>query len=120
MKAVLMASGGQIEPAFNALLGMSDPDAQVEAPPPPQPPRRAAAAVPAVAPGTKAPSKSQLEADELYARQLAEHYQQQDMRRAQREQGGRPQQGGYGQREEERERNFIDGKLALRQGMCRD
>lgn len=119
VKAVLMASGGQIEPAFNALLGMSDPEAQVEPPPPAQPPRRTAAPAPAVAPGTKAPSKSQLEADELYARQLAEHYQQQDMRRAAREQTGRPQQGGYGQREDERERNFIDGKASLRQDACR-
>ncbi|KAI1328623.1 hypothetical protein F5Y16DRAFT_368898 [Xylariaceae sp. FL0255] len=68
IKAVLAASGGQIDPAFNALLGMSDPDAVKNDPPresapPPQPPR----------PTARAPM-SQLEADELYARQLAEHY----------------------------------------------
>ena len=110
VKAVLAASGGQIEPAFNALLGMSDPDAQTEAasPPPPQQPPRPAA--PAVAQGQGA--HSQLEADELYARQLAEHYQQQDMRRAARGQGdARQRQQGYYQ-EEERERNFIDGMVA--------
>jgi hypothetical protein len=70
IKAVLIASRGQIDPAFNALLGMSDPDAvqqepaAEEAAPPPQPPRPS---------GPQSPL-SQLEADELYARQLAEHY----------------------------------------------
>src|ERR1700761_5590026 len=40
VKAVLSASGGKVEPAFNALLGMSDPDFQPEEQaPPPQPPR---------------------------------------------------------------------------------
>ncbi|KAI1112769.1 hypothetical protein F5Y14DRAFT_420762 [Nemania sp. NC0429] len=69
IKAVLAASGGQIDPAFNALLGMSDPDAVRNDPPredvapPPKPPR----------PANRAPL-SQMEADELYARQLAEHY----------------------------------------------
>ncbi|KAF2395525.1 hypothetical protein EJ06DRAFT_269350 [Trichodelitschia bisporula] len=61
VKAVLMASGGKVEPAFNALLGMSDPDFAEEQPPPP-PPR-------------KNQPRNQLESDELYARQLAEHYQ---------------------------------------------
>ncbi|KAI2634316.1 hypothetical protein GGS26DRAFT_44371 [Hypomontagnella submonticulosa] len=69
IKAVLTASGGQIDPAFNALLGMSDPDAVKDEPmrepaPPPQPPRPT---------GTRSPM-SQMEADELYARQLAQHY----------------------------------------------
>ncbi|KAI9889878.1 MAG: ubiquitin-binding protein cue5 [Vezdaea aestivalis] len=61
VKAVLAASGGQVEPAFNALLGMSDPNAQEVPPPPPKksPPKT---------------SRSQIESDELYARQLAEHY----------------------------------------------
>ncbi|ORY16935.1 hypothetical protein BCR34DRAFT_671476 [Clohesyomyces aquaticus] len=62
VKAVLVASGGKVEPAFNALLSMSDPDYRAEETPPPQPPRPA-----------KQP-RNQLEADELYARQLAEHY----------------------------------------------
>jgi len=62
VKAVLVASGGKVEPAFNALLSMSDPDFQAEETPPPQPPRPKQA-------------RTQLEADELYARQLAQHYQ---------------------------------------------
>lgn len=63
VKAVLAASGGKVEPAFNALLGMSDPDFQPEEAAPQQPPR----------PTQRAP-QSQLEADELYARQLADQY----------------------------------------------
>lgn len=62
VKAVLVASGGKVEPAFNALLGMSDPDAQVEEPAPPPPPPRPTQA------------QQQLDADERYARQLAAHY----------------------------------------------
>ncbi|KAF2738872.1 hypothetical protein EJ04DRAFT_509063 [Polyplosphaeria fusca] len=60
VKAVLVASGGQVEPAFNALLSMSDPNFKGEEAPPPQPPR---------------PKMTQLEQDEQYARQLAQHYQ---------------------------------------------
>ncbi|KAL2116597.1 hypothetical protein VTJ04DRAFT_8765 [Mycothermus thermophilus] len=73
IRAVLRASGGRIEAAFNALLEMTDPDAVareqeqvVEEQPPPQPPR------PTVHPTGGA--LSQVEADELYARQLAQHY----------------------------------------------
>ncbi|KAI4289091.1 MAG: hypothetical protein L6R35_001637 [Caloplaca aegaea] len=67
VRAVLRASGGNLEPAFNALLEMSDPDAQKdEAVPPPQPPRWPIAPTATV--------QSQLAADEQYARQLAEHY----------------------------------------------
>jgi hypothetical protein len=64
VRAVLVASGGKVEPAFNALLSMSDPNfVAEEAPPvrPPRPPRQ---------------PMSQLESDELYARQLAEQYNQ--------------------------------------------
>jgi hypothetical protein len=72
IKAVLRASRGQVEPAFNALLEMTDPDAvkddDDELPPPP-PPRPVAAAA-----GPTATPLDQLEADEQYARQLAEHY----------------------------------------------
>jgi len=60
VKAVLAASGGKVEPAFNALLGMSDPNYEQDMAPPPVP--------------RKAQPMSQLEADELYARQLAEQY----------------------------------------------
>ncbi|QSS54408.1 CUE domain-containing protein [Histoplasma capsulatum var. duboisii H88] len=64
IKAVLVASDGNVERSFHALLGMSDPDAQVDLPPtmPPRPPRK------------DSPTQRQLEADEMYARQLAEHY----------------------------------------------
>ncbi|KAF2268684.1 hypothetical protein CC78DRAFT_575665 [Lojkania enalia] len=62
VKAVLVASGGKVEPAFNALLSMSDPNFKAEETPPLQPPR------------TSQP-RSQVEQDEIYARQLAEHYQ---------------------------------------------
>ncbi|PKS12146.1 hypothetical protein jhhlp_001444 [Lomentospora prolificans] len=71
IKAVLRASRGQVEPAFHALLEMTDPDAtkedEAEGPPPPQPPR----------PAGVGSGMSQLEADEQYARQLAEHYERQ-------------------------------------------
>ena len=75
VKAVLMASNGRVEPAFNALLGgisstswnttdgpgMSDPDFINEPAAPPRPPR-------------KDFPLSQEESDAMYARQLAEHY----------------------------------------------
>ncbi|KAF2486849.1 hypothetical protein BDY17DRAFT_308214 [Neohortaea acidophila] len=106
VKAVLMASGGQVEPAFNALLGMSDPDFTPETQAPPrQPPR----------PTQRAPM-SQLEADEQYARQLAEQYNS----------GGARSQTRYNQREparrgpnlqprpaygDDEDRNFFDDDL---------
>ncbi|KAF2709050.1 hypothetical protein K504DRAFT_455955 [Pleomassaria siparia CBS 279.74] len=62
VKAVLLASGGKVEPAFNALLSMSDPNFKGEEAPPLQPPR-------------PAQPRNQVEADAIYARQLAEHYQ---------------------------------------------
>ena len=65
IKAVLAASGGQVEPAFNALLGMSDPDAVREPEPPAMPPRPARG---------EALPQNQMDADEQYARQLQEHY----------------------------------------------
>ncbi|KAI9753467.1 MAG: hypothetical protein M4579_005151 [Chaenotheca gracillima] len=71
VKAVLTASGGKVEPAFNALLSMSDPESQKEAPPPAQPPRPTASPLSTDATTT---SQTQLDADERYARQLAEHY----------------------------------------------
>ena len=113
VKAVLSASGGKVEPAFNALLGMSDPDFQLEresAPPPPrQPPR----------PQQRQP-QSQLEADEMYARQLAEQYnaapyaenrynQREPARRGPNQQQRR--QDSYGEDPESPERNFFDDDL---------
>jgi len=104
VKAVLAASGGKVEPAFNALLGMSDPDFQPEdAVPPPQPPR----------PAMRQPM-SQMEADEMYARQLAEQYnsggQRSQTRYNQREPGrrGPNQQAQY---DDDRERSFFDDDL---------
>lgn len=131
IKAVLRASAGNLEPAFNALLGwlpnckterstiayesaeMSDPDAQKDEPaPPPQPPRRPT--------GPTSTAQSQLAADEQYARQLAEHYNGAEAYRASRA-GSRgrqppptdgPKRTGsrqYTKYEDERERSFIDG-----------
>ncbi|UKZ81960.1 hypothetical protein TrVFT333_009739 [Trichoderma virens FT-333] len=110
IKAVLSASGGRVEPAFNALLEMTDPDAAKNEPqdvPPQQPPR---------------PQRSQIEADERYARQLAEQYDNvgaYEARTSNRGGNGRTRsQPGY---EEERERNFLEDDLPvirenLRQG----
>ncbi|KAK5997815.1 CUE domain-containing protein 5 [Cladobotryum mycophilum] len=115
IRAVLSASGGQVEPAFNALLEMTDPDAVKNEPqevPPPQPPR----------PNQR--QMSQLEADELYARQLAEHYDNvgaYEARTSNRGAGARPRGQPRTQLEEERERSFLDDdfpviKENLRQG----
>ncbi|KAI0441256.1 hypothetical protein F4803DRAFT_523887 [Xylaria telfairii] len=113
IKAVLAASGGQIDPAFNALLGMSDPDAVQNDPPresapPPKPPR----------PTNRTPL-SQMEADELYARQLAEHYDNvgaYEARTMNHGPGGQPRRQATGLRPNEmydREHNFIDDDLPV-------
>lgn len=109
IKAVLRASGGRVEPAFNALLEMTDPDAaknnvEDDDAPPPQPPR----------PQNRA-QMSQVEADELYARQLAEHYDNvgaYESRTSNRNfNGGRTrQEPGHG---EEPEYSFIDDDLPV-------
>ncbi|KAJ5466910.1 Ubiquitin system component Cue [Penicillium sp. IBT 31633x] len=65
VRAVLTASNWNVERAFNALLGMTDPKAQEEMSPPPKPPRPTQQSTAA---------QRQLEADEMYARQLSEHY----------------------------------------------
>ncbi|KAI4255957.1 MAG: hypothetical protein LQ352_002308 [Teloschistes flavicans] len=117
VKAVLRASGGNVEPAFNALLGMSDPDAQKDDPaPPPQPPRKPAAPT--------STAQSQLAADEQYARQLAEHYNgaaasgpsRGGTRGRPKQYPREPQRTGsrqYDQYDEERERSFIDDDLPV-------
>ncbi|KAJ5131762.1 hypothetical protein N7448_005920 [Penicillium atrosanguineum] len=66
IKAILTASNWNVERAFNALLGMTDPTAQEDMVPPPKPPR------PSQQPTST--TQKQMEADETYARQLAEHY----------------------------------------------
>lgn len=111
IRAVLIASGGRIDPAFNALLGMSDPDAtQHDAQdelPPPQPPR-------------PTNSQSQLEADEAYARRLAEHYESaayeaRTSNRGPPSQPRRRQQTGLKPNElyDDREHSFIDDDLPI-------
>ncbi|KAM0430572.1 hypothetical protein ACHAPT_005923 [Fusarium lateritium] len=115
IKAVLRASGGNVEPAFNALLEMTDPDAAKNEPeevPPPQPPRPQGRT-----------QLSQMEADELYARQLAEHYDNvgaYESRTANRGYNdGRPRQQGQGQGQgqdewgDDREHSFIDDDLPV-------
>lgn len=112
IKAVLAASGGQVEPAFNALLGMSDPEAVQEAPPPPKPPRPTA-------------QQRQLEMDEQYARQLAEQdrsyggnqapYGQRQGSYGQGQYGARQSQpysrsGSQRMQPDEKEHSFFDGK----------
>ncbi|KAI3341292.1 hypothetical protein F4824DRAFT_309064 [Ustulina deusta] len=113
IKAVLTASGDQIDPAFNALLGMSDPDAVQnepprEAAPPPKPPRPTNRAV-----------LTQMEADELYARQLAEHYDNvgaYEARTVNRGPGDQHRRQATGLKPNEmydREHNFIDDDLPV-------
>jgi hypothetical protein len=76
VKAILVASKGELEPAFNALLSMSDPSAVEQ--PPPQPPRPRAPQL-KVDPSfpaeylTSTP-QSQLDEDRRYAQQLQKHY----------------------------------------------
>ncbi|KAK5120583.1 hypothetical protein LTR85_006239 [Meristemomyces frigidus] len=108
VKAVLAASGGRVEPAFNALLGMSDPDFRPEEAAPPKPPR----------PTQRAP-QNQLEADEMYARRLAEQYNapprgQGQNRYNQREPSRRApnqQPRHYNEDEDDHERSFFDDDL---------
>ncbi|KAL1643655.1 ubiquitin-binding protein cue5 [Diplodia intermedia] len=94
IKAVLVASRGKVEPAFNALLSMSDPNFKEEEVPPPQPPR-------------PSQPRSQLEQDELYARQLAAQYSASGSR------GNPQQQHQRVQSEDEREHSFFDDDLPV-------
>lgn len=109
IKAVLIASRGQIDPAFNALLGMSDPNAiqnDADEQPPPQPPR-------------PQHNQSQLDADEAYARQLAQHYETQsaayEARTANRGPPRQRQQTGLNPNElhDDREYSFLDDDLPV-------
>lgn len=106
VKAVLMASNGKVEPAFNALLGMTDPGfepEEAEAAPPPQPRRP-----------VQQQQMSQMEADEMYARQLAEQYNSGGQRSHQYNQREPGRRGPNQQRppyEEEEERSFFDDDL---------
>ncbi|UNI20366.1 ubiquitin-binding protein cue5 [Purpureocillium takamizusanense] len=103
IKAVLRASSGRVEPAFNALLEMTDPDAAKNEPedaPPPQP-RRPQGHTP----------MSQVEADELYARQLAEHYDNVGAYEARTSNRSRGAQHPFD--DDDREHSFIDDDLPV-------
>ncbi|EWC45761.1 hypothetical protein DRE_05098 [Drechslerella stenobrocha 248] len=141
IKAVLTASGGRVEPAFNALLGMSDPSVAAELEEaPPQPPRPrpntqtyaqrprdfrgedhfTPAAVYHDQPQAQtSTSASQLEADELYARQLAEHYGAAPSDRSRQGRGGYGNYPEPGRRnapagdDEDKERSFFDDDLPI-------
>ncbi|KAH6850953.1 hypothetical protein B0I37DRAFT_125390 [Chaetomium sp. MPI-CAGE-AT-0009] len=117
IRAVLRASSGRIESAFNALLEMTDPDAAERDRPPPPPPR------PVVDPlGPTSTNQSQLEADEIYARQLAEHYENVGAYEARTSNRGHPG-GGHARRQQtglrpqddpyDREHSFIDDDLPV-------
>ena len=105
---------------FDLVSGMSDPDAQQDPIPPPQPPRPAQK--------IRAPAaRSQVEADELYARQLAEHYNNQanfqgPLRDSSRDYRGQNPRLPRQQRDpglkpnelyDDREHSFIDGMVRL-------
>jgi hypothetical protein len=117
---VLRASGGRLEAAFNALLEMTDPDAAERDLPPAPPPRPVAEPA-----GPTSTDLSQLEADERYARQLAEQYENVGAYEArissrgyQSGGGQRPrgrQQTGLGPQDDpyDREHSFIDDDLPV-------
>jgi len=92
-----------MEGSLTLRAGMSDPNFKAEEAAPPKPPRPQ--------------PRNQVDQDEMYARQLAEHFQSQ---------GGQQGQGGYGserrsspyarsnnqnQNKDDREYSFFDGKL---------
>ena len=99
---------------------MSDPDSQKEPTPPPQPPRPVQQPL-----GTTSTAQSQLQADEQYARQLAEHYSGAGAY------GAAPRSGSRGRRDpplprrkqetglkpnelyDDREHSFLDGTSML-------
>ncbi|POS87932.1 hypothetical protein EPUL_000191 [Erysiphe pulchra] len=111
VKAVLRASGGLIEPAFNALLGMSDPEAAQESsinPPTSQP---------AAVTGVGSTPLSQLEADERYARQLANQYRYSDRSAASESSRNNPRgelAPGSGRSQNiQEERSFLEDDLPI-------
>ncbi|PWY67441.1 CUE domain protein [Aspergillus eucalypticola CBS 122712] len=100
IKAVLVASNWDVERSFHALLSMTDPSAAEQDAPPPKPPRPTAA-------------QRQLEADEMYARQLAEHYNRpaRQPRWDNEYPQQRPRRGSDGS--EEKEYSFFDDDLPV-------
>jgi hypothetical protein len=79
--------------------GMSDPNFKAEEAPPPQPPRPQ--------------PRSQLEQDEIYARQLAEHYQSQGGQGPRQQGEQRRQQPSQRPNEPDREHSFFDGTFSV-------
>jgi len=92
------------------ILGMSDPNAVIEPTPPPQPPRPTANRFGST-------PESQLEADEMYARQLAEHYGGAGQYRGNRgtNAGRQSRERGYDPRSNDtnEEHSFIDDDLPV-------
>ncbi|PHH69137.1 hypothetical protein CDD80_6983 [Ophiocordyceps camponoti-rufipedis] len=109
VRAVLRASGGKVEPAFHALLEMTDPEAAKNEPQDiPVPARQ------------QQPSQqqgrggmSQVEADELYARQLAEQYDNAGAYEARTSNRSRAVPQSPTSNEGDREHSFIDDDLPV-------
>ncbi|PYH40625.1 CUE domain-containing protein [Aspergillus saccharolyticus JOP 1030-1] len=100
IRAVLVASNWDVERAFHALLGMTDPNAAEQDVPPPKPPRPSAA-------------QRQLEQDEMYARQLAEHYNRRAAPQPQYEDDRAYQRQRRSEESEEKEYSFFDDDLPI-------
>lgn len=96
ISAVLVASSGNLNKAFDALLGMSDPNFKPEIAPPP---------VPAVAYDDE--QRRQIEADAQYARQLA------SASNLRRERTTNTQSRHSFPEQEEQERSFLDDDLPI-------
>ncbi|KAJ5212642.1 uncharacterized protein N7498_004288 [Penicillium cinerascens] len=112
IKAILTASNWNVERAFNALLGMTDPTAQEDMVPPPKPPRPSQQAT--------STTQRQLESDEMYARQLAEHYNASGRRAPAPgwENDPRYRQPRGSEDSEEKDYNFFDDDLpAIRENL---
>ncbi|KAL5612248.1 hypothetical protein BROUX41_000211 [Berkeleyomyces rouxiae] len=114
IKAVLTASSGNVDRAFHALLQMTDPDASKDddegetaaTTAPPQPPR----------PSGLRKYMTQLESDELYARQLAEQYENAGAYEARTHGEGSHSQRGQNLNPNElydRDHSFIDDDLPV-------
>jgi hypothetical protein len=104
VKAVLSASGGNVEPAFDALLGMTDPDSQKDVAPPGKP------QLPAEQGNNfTSTAQRQLEEDEILARQLHEHYSGGGAQQRQRQNRPQPRR----QEGEEKEYSFMDDDLPV-------
>ncbi|CAN6641290.1 ubiquitin-binding protein Cue5p [Trichomonascus vanleenenianus] len=108
IRAVLVASGGKLDPAFNALLSMSDPSFKPDA------------VISADSPGIQAGAEEeqrrrQLEEDERLARQLAQEYSSPHGGPGQYQSSSRVRQQGYTGRYDEpqpqQERSFFDDDL---------